>query len=114
MAGAPLSIFMSYSRTDSAFVDRLEAHLRECGFDTWVDRRKLEGGDLWLKEIQKQIDRCHTCLVVVSPEAMASDYVSMEYSRALRLKKRVIPLYWRLISDIEWPIDLERLQRVEF
>jgi hypothetical protein len=74
----------------------------------------MKGGDIWSREIQKQIDRCHTCLVVISAEAAASDYMSLEYGRALRLKKRVIPLYWRLISDEEWPIEFERHQRVEF
>lgn len=114
MPGEALSLFISYSRTDSAFVDRLEADLKARSFQVWVDRRKLEGGDQWLNEIQKQIDRCHACLVVVSPGAIASEYVNMEYGRALRLRKRVIPVYHRLISDEEWPIDLERLQRVDF
>ena len=38
MPGAPRSIFISYSRTDSAFVDRLEADLKKRGFDTgWTE-----------------------------------------------------------------------------
>lgn len=40
-------IFINYSRTDSAFVDQLEADLQQNGYNTWVDRRKLEGGQSW-------------------------------------------------------------------
>jgi hypothetical protein len=38
------SVFLSYSRGDSQFVDRLEAELCVRGLDVWVDRRRLEGG----------------------------------------------------------------------
>jgi hypothetical protein len=51
-----LSIFISYSRKDSAFVDRLEADLRALNFKTWVDRRKLEGGDEWMTELQNAVE----------------------------------------------------------
>ena len=32
------TVFISYSRKDSDFVDRLEADLKARGFATWVDR----------------------------------------------------------------------------
>lgn len=63
MPDAPLSIFIGYSRTDSAFVDRLEADLKVRNFDTWVDRRKLEGGQNWRDELQKAIERCQVLLL---------------------------------------------------
>ena len=44
MAALPLSIFISYSRTNNHFVDRLEADLKAHSFYPWVDRSKLEGG----------------------------------------------------------------------
>ncbi len=37
----PTRIFISYTCADSDFVDRLEADMRACGFDAWVDRRRL-------------------------------------------------------------------------
>jgi hypothetical protein len=33
-----------------SFVDRLEADLQARNFRTWVDRRRLEGGEEWLEE----------------------------------------------------------------
>ena len=56
MAGE-VEAFFSYSRSDSEFVDRLDADLRARDFKTWVDRRKLEGGQNWQQEIERAIER---------------------------------------------------------
>jgi hypothetical protein len=69
-ASADLAI--SYARTDSDFVDRLEADLTAQGYSTWVDRRKLEGGQVWDAVIRNAIDHCRVVLVVISPDALAS------------------------------------------
>jgi hypothetical protein len=82
MPGAPLSLFISYSRTDSAFADRLFADLLARSFRPWMDRRKLEGGQDFLNEIQSAIDRCQVLLLILSPEAMASKNVRREYRYA--------------------------------
>jgi hypothetical protein len=108
MPGAPLSIFISYSRSDSEFVDRLEADLRTRDFYVWVDRRKIEVGQRFREEIQKGIDRCQIMLVVLSPEAMASKYVQQEYEYADAQDKPIIPLNWRTtkvpptLNGIHW------------
>lgn len=112
MVGITPRIFISYSRTDSAFVDRLEANLQSSGFRTWVDRRKLEGGQDWVDQLQEAIDQCQVILVVLSPEAVQSKYVRMEYRYALSQNKLVIPLEYRPLRTI--PIDLHTIQRIIF
>lgn len=109
---APKSIFISYSRTDSTFVDRLERDLLNYGFHPWVDRSEIPGGKDWMKEIQRAIDDCQVLLVVLSPDAVASEYVPMEYRHALRKKKQTIPLDYRPVQDV--PMDLPGLQWVNF
>ena len=52
-----ITAFFSYSRTDSEFVDRLDADLRARGFKTWIDRRKLEGGQDSEREFALGIER---------------------------------------------------------
>lgn len=112
MTVSAISIFISYSRTDSTFVDRLEADLQARNFRTWVDRRKLEGGQVWLDELEKAIERSHIMLVVLSPEAVKSKYVRMEYRFAQGLGKLVIPLEYQHCPRV--PIDLNSLQWVDF
>ncbi len=38
-------IFISYSRLDREFVDRLIEALEQRGFDIWVDRKDIGGGN---------------------------------------------------------------------
>ena len=108
----PISIFMSYARTDSSFVDRLEADLRARNFSTWVDRHKIEGGQVWLDELEQAIDRCQIVLVILSPVSVISKFVRMEYRYAQGLGKPVIPLEYQTCPKV--PIDLNSLQWINF
>src|SRR5437667_6577323 len=110
MPDAPISVFISYSRKDAAFVDRLEADLQARSFHTWVDRSRLEGGQDWLDEIQKAIERSQVLLITLSPEAVESEYVRMEYRHARRKGKQVMPLQYRSCSEV--PMDLNHIQWV--
>ncbi len=107
-----IKVFISYSRTDSEFVDRLEASLLARGFGTWVDRRRLEGGEDWLDEIQHAIDSCQRQVLVLSPAAIESDYVRMEYRYARRIGKPLIPAL--LLPCPTVPMDLPMIQWVDF
>jgi hypothetical protein len=107
-----LSIFISYSRKDSAFVDRLEADLRALNFKTWVDRRKLEGGDEWMTELQNAVESAQVLLLALSPDALESKYVRMEFRHALGLDRTVIPMVVRPVERA--PMDLDGLQWVTF
>lgn len=107
-----MRIFISYSRSDSAFVDRLQADLLARNFDAWVDRQKLEGGQTWEKEIQAGLDRSSIVIVVLSPHAAASPWVETEYTYALRKQKRIIPLLLRGDDDTV-PFALSRIQYID-
>jgi len=48
-------IFLSYSRKDLVFVERLAADLKSNGFDVWYDLSGLEGGMRWSRAIEKAI-----------------------------------------------------------
>src|SRR5579863_5810609 len=86
------SVFISYSREDSAFVDRLEADLRARGFLTWVDRRRLEGGQDWQAEIDRAIDRHTVMVLVLSPNSINSVAVRHEYDYAMARNKLIYPI----------------------
>lgn len=111
MAEAPVSAFISYSRTDSAFIDRLEADLRAYGFDTWVDRQHLEGGADWARQIEQQIVRCEALVVALSPDAITSTWVRREITFALNAGKRIIPIIARPVAST--PIEIVDLQYID-
>ncbi len=48
-------IFVSYSRSDSDFVDKLIGELEQSGLHVWVDREDIGGGDRWRASISEAI-----------------------------------------------------------
>lgn len=92
-------LFISHSSRDDGFVRDLRAALADHGQDGWIDSRELRGGDpLWL-EIKKAIDAASAYAVVVSLDALQSNWVGKELRHALKLRKKhgkdwfpVIPL----------------------
>jgi predicted ATPase len=111
MADAPPSIFISYAHADSSFVDRLEADLRQQGFDPWVDRQRLVGGQRWRRELQEAVKGAQVLLIVLSPNAIASPNVQIEYDYVLDRGKVVIPLYYR---ECDMPMELRAIQWIDF
>src|SRR5215471_4148510 len=111
MPDTPLSIFISYSHADSAFVDQLEADLRKLGFETWVDRQRLAGGQRWRRELQEAVEQAQVLLIVLSPDAIASRSVQIEFDYALELSKLLIPVYYRQCNV---PMELRAIQWIDF
>jgi hypothetical protein len=111
MPDTSISIFISYAHADSALVDRLEADLRQQGFDPWVDRQRLKGGQRWRRELQDAVKHAQVLLIVLSPEAVASKNVQIEYDYVLELGNVVIPLYYR---QCEVPMELRAIQWIDF
>ncbi|HEY7355596.1 MAG TPA: TIR domain-containing protein, partial [Ktedonobacterales bacterium] len=113
MSDALRRVFLSYARADStSFVDRLEQDLKAQQFVPWVDRHGLEGGEEWMEIIQQAIDECLALVVVLSPAAMQSQFVRMEYRYAAKQGKIVIPALH--IAPPRTPMDLDILQWVDF
>ena len=92
MSDPPPTIFISYSQADSSFVDRLEADLVKQGFETWIDRHGLVGGQRWRRELQDAVERAQVMLLVLSPDAVASKNVQIEYNYALDSNPQPLPL----------------------
>jgi len=71
----------------------------------------LEGGQKWRREIEAAIDRSQVLLVVLSPDAVASESVQQEYAYASEEGKVVIPLYHR---PCKVPLELRNIQWIDF
>lgn len=105
-------VYISYSRQDMEFVDRLAADLRTRGIDAWVDRARLEGGTDWASATQIAIDQATVILVVVSKSSTQSAWARREYLYAQKSGKRVIPL---LIEDVDGPpLYIASVQFIDF
>ena len=81
-------LFLSYSHTDSEFVDRIGDCLTQKGIRYWRDIHDMKAG-----RMEKQIDRAirqnPTVLLVLSKHSLKSDWVEHEVRKARALGKEL-------------------------
>ncbi len=110
-------VFISYSRKDMAFVDRLEEALKMRNFEPIIDRAEIYAFEDWWKAHQRirLIERADTISIfVLSPHAVASEVALREVAHAASLNKRFAPIVCRPVDDAAVPEPLRRLNFVFF
>ena len=105
------SLFISYSRKDEKFVERLSKDLRAEGYDVWVDFMGIRGGQEWVNEIEKAVRSCDAFIVVISPDSMKSEWVDRETVLAMHLDKPTVPV---MLREAELPLQLVTTHYVDF
>ena len=93
----PHSVFISYSRQESPFVDALLDALEDEGVRVWVDYQSLVPGRPWLDQLLEGVRQADVFLLVVSKASMASVHVELEYKQALEQKKRIILIIFEAV-----------------
>ncbi|MFI5952521.1 TIR domain-containing protein [Cryptosporangium sp. NPDC051539] len=101
------SVFLSYSRRDRPYVEKLAALLAAAGVAAWWDF-DLAVGDAFPDELQDRIDACAAFVVVLSPDAVSSAWVKNELHYALERGKRILPL---MLAPCRVPLQLVSLHR---
>jgi TIR domain-containing protein len=104
-------LFISYSRRDIDFARKLAADLEKAGYDVWWDISDLRGGDDWVRVIPAAIAASQYILVVLSPNSAESEWVEKEYTQALSLRKKIIPI---LLTATSVPFALNTINYVNF
>ena len=107
-------VFISYSRKDIEFVNRLDAGLKARGFEPLIDREDIYAFEEWWERIEALIARADTVVFVLSPDAVASDVASKEVAHAASLNKRFAPIVCRRVDDQQVPEALRRLNYIFF
>lgn len=104
-------LFVSYQRENAEFAENLMNRLEKAGFKVWVDSEKLHAGRDWRAEIDQAIKNAFAFIVVMTPEAKASEYVTYEWSFAWGAGIKVIPI---LLKPTQLHPRLESLQYLNF
>jgi formylglycine-generating enzyme required for sulfatase activity len=84
-------VFISYSRHDSEYVEKLVEKLRTEGFTVWFDKQ-TDYGEEWWRSIVRAIRDCGALIVVMSPASGESRWVEREMIYADNQRKRIFPL----------------------
>jgi formylglycine-generating enzyme required for sulfatase activity len=85
-------VFISYSRRDTAFVDKLERALQGRSIVMWRDVHSIPGGAKWFRRIKQGLEASYAMLYIDTPHAEQSDWVEKEFLFAQNLKLETIPV----------------------
>ncbi len=106
---ASTKIFISYSRIDLSFAERLRNELIAKGFDAYLDKHDILPGEPWQERLANLIATADTIVFVVSPHSIASAICDWEINEAERLGKRILPVVVTPPDDDKVPGRLKRL-----
>ena len=104
-------VFLSYSRKDIDFARKLAGDLEKAGYDVWWDITDLRGGDDWVRTIPTAIAASKYMIVILTPDSIESEWVRKEYTQALSLRKKIIPI---MFIPCSVPFALNTINFVNF
>ena len=107
-------VFISYSRRDREFVQKLVAALDAEKREVWLDEKDIEVTAEWLTEIFSNIEAADNFLFVISPDSVASANTRKEIDHAAINGKRIVPIYYRAVPDADIPEAIAKFQRIDF
>ena len=85
-------IYICYSREDTAIMQRIRTSLQRVGLKVWTGETLDQGSDQWKKEIPRAVHNASTILVLMSPAANHSEWITRELSVARSLHIEILPL----------------------
>jgi len=113
-AGPTAKVFISYSRSDMAFVDRLEPALIARGYEVMIDREQIYAFEDWWGRLKSLITQADTVVFALSPDWLSSKVCKQEIDYASSLSKRFAPIVCRPIDPTAAPVELSRLNFIFF
>lgn len=109
-------VFLSHSKSDVEFIERLHADLKKCQIEPWLDSEEIRHGQPWLDAIfEGGIPACDAVLVYFTPTSLASAMVKKEMDAAILRKLKdshVAFLPYVSVESIrdELRVDIQALQ----
>jgi hypothetical protein len=100
-------IFISYSKKDIIYAEKLINALRREGFNPWLDIQGLEAGTYWPDRLHKAIKSCDAYIVIVSRNSKNSKWVPEELIVAKTKGKPIFPL---CLDDTELFLAIQTVQ----
>jgi hypothetical protein len=117
------SIFLCHSSADKPFVRQLAQRLSTEGVQVWLDEAEIKIGDSIIQKLEDAIDKIDYIGVVLSPNAVASQWVQQELRMAQTIqlatgRVKLLPIHYieceipgflrdKLYADFRNPEDFE-------
>jgi hypothetical protein len=95
-------VFISYSRHDVDFANRVNQYLIQNKISTWIDTLGIRSGEDWPDRVADAILDSRIVLIVISPSALESKWVKRELSFADQNEKMVFPVIYKNCTFPPW------------
>jgi TIR domain len=109
-----IKVFVSYSRADLAFADKLVAALEAHGIAVRIDRRDLPFARVWQDELIEMVRWADTVLFIISPDSVGAQWCEWEIGQVVKYQKRLGPIVYRPVEKDRIPEELSKLQYISF
>ncbi len=109
-------IFISYNSKDRVTVRRLAERLRDDGLRVWWDQWEILPGDSIPLKIEQGLERSRTLVLIMSENAFASEWVTLERQTAFFLdpmntQRRFVPV---LIQNCKIPSTIAQFKYIDY
>ena len=105
-------VFISYSSKDGAIADWLRTTLSLAGITPFLAEVDLPPGEKWKDSIMESIRQSEWVFFLATPSSCASQPVSHEIGASLVLRKKLIPIMWK-VSPKDLPPWVDDTQAVD-
>jgi WD40 repeat protein len=102
-------VFISYSRRDKVFTQKLFEALKAANRTVWADWDSIPAASDWEAEIKEGIEQSETVLFVLSLEWLKSSECRKELEYALKMGKRLIPILHGMVEPQDVPPELGKI-----
>ncbi|HIA64913.1 TPA: TIR domain-containing protein [Candidatus Poribacteria bacterium] len=92
-------VFISYSRKDIEFAQRIHQELEARDREPWVDWQDIPPTAEWLDEVYAGIQAADTFLFIISPDSVVSEICTLEIEHAIQHNKRLVPVVLHGVAD---------------
>jgi len=119
MAISPAKIFLSYASEDYETVLEIYGRLKALGYEPWMDKKDIVGGENWPNAINNAIDTSDFFVLMLSPRS-----VGKRGALQKEIRRALVKFEGKLISDIyvipfrleacEPPSQFKEFQRIDY
>ena len=103
-------MFISYSRDDAGFADKLRTQLKQAELSAWLDVEELKPGTEWQSKLENALRGASAVVVCLSPKSANSAFVTFEWSYAMGAGVKVFPVLAKETTLHPW---LSRFQWID-
>jgi len=110
----PFTAFISYSRSDAAFADKLLSALEMRRIAVSIDKRNLPTLEDWRRELLGLIRSADAVVFIISKRSVSSAICIWELEECAKLNKRLAPIRLESVPDSDVPPTALQVNHLSF